>query len=169
MAVTHCKEHSKLARAVVDAGGRVLAFQRALDKATQTSINLIPYMAFLETLKTKERRAVAALVEHDERHGCFRIAANSVVSSDYGAFQKDIQQALVIYIQATLKAGLVVVQSASLVKNDGRTDHLTETERNVVRKAAESVRKSISHVEDTTTRTEMQNQLSELERLVADV
>jgi hypothetical protein len=63
----------------------------------------------------------------------------------------------------------MVVQSELLVKNDGRTDHLIETERNVVRKAAESVRKSIRLVEDATTRTEIQNQLSELERIVSDV
>ena len=170
MAVRPCNEHSKLARAVVDTGARVLAFERALDKAKQTSVDLVPYMAVLEALKTKERHAVAALVEHDERHGCLRLAAsNPVVSSDYEAIRANAQEALVIYIQATLRAGFMVVQSELLVKNDGRTDHLIETERNVVRKAAESVRKSIRLVEDATTRTEIQNQLSELERIVSDV
>ena len=89
------------------------------------------------------------------------------MSSGYEAVRANTQHALVSYLQATLRAEFIVVHSALLMKNDGRTDHLIEAEQ-IVRKAAESVRRSVSLVKDVATRTEIQNQLSELERIVGN-
>jgi hypothetical protein len=156
--MSRCKEHSRLTLAVDDAGAKVRSSQGALDEAKRTNVDLVPPMALLEAAKSEHRHAVAALSEHERLHGC--------ISHDYEAIRADAQQALVDFLKATLKAGFIVVQSALIVKNDGRTDHFIEARQNA-RKTTESVQTFINLVKDVNERREIKDRLSELERLIA--
>jgi hypothetical protein len=159
----NCDEQSKLNQAVVDAVDAVQAAERALDAAKEMTVDLIPYMAFLQVARADELRAVAALQEH-QMHGC--LPANPATPSDYEAVRANAQEALISFLWAALKAGMTVMQSALLVKSEGRTDHFIEAKRNAV-KADEAVKRFVSLVKDVGTRTDIQNRLSELERLIS--
>jgi hypothetical protein len=164
--MSRCKEHSRLTLAVADAGAKVHASQRALDKAKRTNVDLVPPMALLDAAKSEQRHAIAALSEHEKLHGCVPVACSGpAVSHDYEALRADAQQALVGFLQATLKAGFIAVQSALVVKNEGRTDHFLEARQNA-RKATESVYTFINLVKDVNQKKEIKNRLSELERLI---
>jgi hypothetical protein len=164
--MSRCKEHSRLTIALADAGARVHASQRALDDAKRTNIDLVPPMALFEAAKSEQRHAIAALSEHEKLHRCVPVLSIPAVSHDYEAIRADAQQALVGFLEATLKAGFVAVQSALVVKNEGRTDHFIEAKQNA-RKTAESVGTFINLVKDVNERKQIQNRLAELERLVA--
>ncbi len=157
MVMSRCKERSRLTLAVVDAGAKVLASQRAFDDAKRTNVDLVPPMALLEAAKSEQRHAAAALSDHERLHGC--------VPSDYESIRADAQQALVDFLQASLKAGFIVVQSALVVKNQGRTDHFLKAKQHA-RQTSQSVQTFISLVKDVNERTQIQNRLAELERLI---
>lgn len=161
-----CKEQSRLTLAVRDAAAKVHASQRLLDDAKRTNVDLVPPMALFDAAKSEQRHAVAALSEHEKLHGCVPVLSNPAVSHDYEAIRADVQQALVGFLEATLKAGFVAVGSALVVKNEGRTDHFIEAKQNA-RKTAQSVQTFIKLVKDVNERKEIQNRLSELERLIA--
>jgi hypothetical protein len=166
MAVCQCEEHSRLTLAVVDARAKLPAFHDALDEAKRTSVDLVPPMALLQAAKSEQRHAVAALTEHEKLHGCVPMAgSNPAVSIDYDAIRADAQQALIDFLQASLKAGFIFMQSALIVKNEGRTDHFFEAEQNAL-KAAEPVKTFSSLVNDRKVRAEIESQLTELERLI---
>jgi hypothetical protein len=164
----HCDEQSRLNQAVIDAADKVYGAESALEAAKGKTVDLIPYMAFLQAAKAEEQLAIAALDEHHIEHGCLLIAGSNpaISSADYEGIRANAQQALIGFLGATLKAGMTVAQSALLVKNQGRTDHFIEAKRNAV-KADESVKKFVSLVKDVDTRTEIQNRLSDLERLIS--
>ena len=164
-----CEEHSRLTLAVVDAAAKVHAAQRALDEAKRTSVDLVPPMALFDAAKSEQRHAAATLSEHERLHGCVPVAGwNPAASHNYEALRNDAQQALVGFLQASLKAGFIMLQSALVVKNEGRTDHFIEAKQNA-RKATESVQTFLSLVRDVNERTAIQNRLAELERLIADL
>jgi hypothetical protein len=124
-------------------------------------------MALLQAAQSEQRHAAAASNEHERLHGCAPVAgSNPAVSPDYEAIRADAQQALVAFLQATLKAGFIVVQSALVVKNEGRTDHFVASKQHA-RKATESVQTFVNLVKDVNERTEIQNRLAQLERLIA--
>jgi hypothetical protein len=163
--MNRCKEHSRLTLAVADAGAKVQASQRALDQAKRTNVDLVPPMALLDAAKSEQRHAVVALSEHEKLHGCVPALSNPAASHDYESIRADAQQALVGFLEATLKAGFIAVQSALVVKNEGRTDHFIEARQNA-RKATESVETFINLVKDANEKKQIKNRLSELERLI---
>jgi hypothetical protein len=165
--MNRCKEHSRLTLAIADAGAKVHASQRVLEEAKRTNVDLVPPMAFLEAARSERRHAVAALSEHEELHGCVPVALSNPASAhDYEVIRADAQHALVGFLQATLKAGFIAVQSALVVKNEGRTDHFVQAKQNA-RKTTDSVQTFINLVKDLNERRQIKDRLSELERLIA--
>jgi hypothetical protein len=85
---------------------------------------------------------------------------------DFEAIRADTQRSLFSFLQAALKAGFIVVQSARLVKNGVHTDRFIAAKRSATN-TAESVKRVLSLVKDVDTRTEIENRLHELERLIS--
>jgi hypothetical protein len=92
--------------------------------------------------------------------------SNVGVSLDYEAIRADTQRTLTNFLEAALKTGFIVVQSASLVKAEGRSDHFIEAKRSA-RKTAESVKRYVGLVRDAEIMIAIQDRLFELERLVS--
>ena len=167
MASDRCAEHTTLVQSVAKAGAKVRAAKHDLDAARESNVDLIPCMALLVAAKLTERYAVASLDEHDARHGCIHTAeSRTAILSDYEAIRASAQQALIDFLLGQLKAGTTFVQSALVVKNEGRTDHFLQAKQNSIQ-ASEAIQDFVGLVKDTDARTELQNQLAELERLIS--
>jgi hypothetical protein len=153
--------------AVVDAIGKVRHSELALDEAKRTTVDVISHVAVLHAAKSEEQYAIAALDEHQKKHEFISITgSNVVVLPDYEAIRAETQRTLVTFLNATIKAGFILVQSAVAAKNGGHTDYFVQTKRNACR-TGESVKEFVSLVRDVDTRTAIQNRLSRLERFIS--
>ena len=86
--------------------------------------------------------------------------------SDYEALRTERQQRLVDFLKAELGLAPTLVQSALLAKRQGHMDHYAQAKQNAT-KAAESIRHFMSQIADAKIRTEIGEQLAELDRLIS--
>jgi|HubBroStandDraft_6_1064221.scaffolds.fasta_scaffold959289_2 hypothetical protein len=86
--------------------------------------------------------------------------------SNYGAIRAGTQHALIEFLRAELNIGATFVQSALLAYSEGHLDHYAQGKQNAVKVAA-SVRKFMDRITDGQTRTEIQDRITELDRLIS--
>ncbi len=85
---------------------------------------------------------------------------------NYEALRTKTQQTRIEFLDAELKLGRTLAQSAILSRNEGHDDHYEQAKRHATR-AAESVRRFVSQVVDGKVRVKIVNQLAELDRLIS--
>ena len=90
------------------------------------------------------------------------------MSVDFNAQAKATQQTLVDFLQAELKIGSTLAQSASLAADDGHFKDYDRA-RNAALKAMEAVRRFAPQVTDSNVQAEITRRLGELERVLADL
>jgi hypothetical protein len=88
------------------------------------------------------------------------------VPSKYGEIRASTQHALIEFLQADLNLCATFVQSARLAQSAEHMDHYHQAKQNAVR-AAEAIRKFMDRITDERMRTEVQDRLTELERLIS--
>jgi hypothetical protein len=86
--------------------------------------------------------------------------------SDFEALRAERQQRLVDFLKAELGLAPTFVQSALLAKGLGHMDHYAQSKQNAT-KAAKSIRHFMSQIADAKIRTEIGEQLAELDRLIS--
>jgi hypothetical protein len=87
---------------------------------------------------------------------------------DYEHLHSETQQTHVDFLPVELNLGPTFAHSALLSRDAGHMDHFLQAKQNAI-EAAESVRRSMGRVEDVTIRTEIGEQLAELDRLISSL
>lgn len=90
------------------------------------------------------------------------------MSSDYEAIRANMQKELLDFLWAELDSGKTALRAAILVKSDGRTDHFIQAKRHSSR-ALENVKKFVGQLKDHETRLAVEDQMTALERMIADL
>jgi len=79
-----------------------------------------------------------------------------------------MQKSLASFLLAEIQSGMTAARSALVGKELGRTDHVVETKRHIL-KSAETVKKFLGQIRDRETRAALADQLAELERIIPDL
>ena len=86
--------------------------------------------------------------------------------SDYEALRAETEERLIEFLHAELEIGPTFVQTALFANDEGHAEHYAQAKADAA-KAAETVQRFMHRIQNSNVRSEIGNQLAELERLIS--